>query len=98
MRARLILDAKTMLTDGRIIQRTVWQLPHPTADRPHGLKFRLYGGKGGQTIVRYDNETGKCAHRHVGPEEVESTYEFVSLRQLLQDFIADVEDLSGEVQ
>ena len=98
MRARLILDAKTVLTDGRIIQRTVWQLPQPTADRPHGLKFRLYCGKGGQTIVRYDNETGKCAHRHVGPEEVESTCEFVSLRQLLQDFIADVEDLSGEVQ
>jgi hypothetical protein len=98
MRARLILDAKTVLADGRIIQRTVWQLPHPTADRPHGFKFRLYCGKDGQTIVRYDNETGKPAHRHVGPEEVESAYEFISLRQLLQDFLADVESLSGEVE
>ena len=98
MRARLILDAKTVLADGRIIRRTVWQLPHPTADRPHGLKFRLYCGKDGQTIVRYDNETGKGAHRHVGPEEGESTYEFISLRRLLQDFLADVEDLSGEIE
>ena len=98
MRARRILDARTVLTDGRIIQRTVWQLPRPTADRPHGLKFRLYCGKGGQTIVRYDNESGKGAHRHVGPEEVESTYEFISLTQLLQDFFADVEELSGVVQ
>ena len=98
MRARLILDAKTLLADGRILQRTVWQLPHPTADRPHGLKFRLYCGKDGQTIVRYDNESGKGAHRHVGPNEVESTYEFISMRKLLHDFLADVEDLSGEVE
>jgi len=48
--------------------------------------------------VRYDNETGKGAHRHVGPEEAESTYEFISLEQLLQDFFVDVEELSGEVQ
>jgi hypothetical protein len=55
-------------------------------------------GKSGKTIVRYDNETGKGDHRHVGPEEVESVYVFVSLVQLLADFDADIEKLSGEIK
>ena len=41
MRAGLILDSKTVLSDGRIVHRRVWQLPNSTADRPHGLKYNL---------------------------------------------------------
>ena len=38
----------------------LWQLPKPTKDRPHGLKYRLYYGLAdGTCVVRYDNETGK---------------------------------------
>ena len=62
------------------------------------MKYRLYCGKSGKTIVRYDNETGKGDHRHVGPEEVESVYVFVSLVQLLIDFDTDIEKLSGEIK
>ncbi|MDP2852217.1 MAG: DUF6516 family protein [Gallionella sp.] len=98
MKARLILDTKTILTDGRIIQRKIWKLPQTTESRPHALKYRLYCGKSGKTIVRYDNETGKGDHRHAGPEEVESVYVFVSLVQLLIDFDADIEKLSGEAK
>lgn len=98
MKARLILDTKTVLTDGRIIQRKVWKLLQPTEGKPHTLKYRLYCGKHGKTIVRYDNETGKGDHRHVGQEEVESAYDFVSLVQLLIDFDADIEQLSGEIE
>jgi hypothetical protein len=46
-----------------------WVLPAPTADRPHGLKYRLYCGSGGRCVVRYDNETGKGDHRHYGRRE-----------------------------
>lgn len=98
MKARPILDTKTVLADGRIIQRKVWKLPQPNEGRPHALKYRLYCGKRGVTIVRYDNETGKGDHRHVGPEEVESVYVFVSLVQLLIDFDTDIEQLSGEIK
>ncbi|MDP2823238.1 MAG: DUF6516 family protein [Sulfuritalea sp.] len=97
MKARLILDTKTLLSDGRIIQRTVWKLPQATPNRPYGLKFRLYCGTAGETIVRYDNETGKNAHRHVGPGETESDYIFVSLVKLLDDFDKDIVRLSGEI-
>ena len=98
MKARLILDTKTILADGRIIQRKVWKLPQTTGGRPHALKYRLYCGKNGKTIVRYDNETGKGDHRHIGPEEVESAYVLVSLVQLLIDFDMDIEKLSGEIK
>ncbi|MGH8524670.1 MAG: toxin-antitoxin system TumE family protein, partial [Gammaproteobacteria bacterium] len=30
------------------------------------LKYRLYCGRGGRCLVRYDNETGKGDHRHYG--------------------------------
>ncbi len=97
-RATLILDSKTVLSDGRVLQRKVWQLPQVEPGRPHGLKYRLYCGLGGRTIVRYDNEVGKGDHRHLGPEEVESNYNFKSLAQLLKDFALDVEQLSGEIK
>jgi hypothetical protein len=98
MSAKLILDTKTVLADGRIIQRRVWKLPRTTLERPYGLKFSLYCGKDGQTIVRYDNETGKGAHRHEGPQEIESPYAFVSLVQLLTDFDLAITQLSGELE
>jgi hypothetical protein len=96
MKALLILDSKTVLADARVVQRKIWQLPEPTSACPHGIKYRLYCGKHGKTIVRYDNETGKGDHRHVGPDEIESAYQFVSLVQLLADFARDIEQLSGE--
>ena len=97
-KATLILDTKMVLSDGRIVQRTIWQLPAVNPERPHGLKYRLYCGKNGQTIVRYDNETGKGDHRHVGPHEEEQSYAFTSLAQLLADFASDIESLSGEIR
>lgn len=97
-KATLILDTKTVLQDGRILQRKIWQLPKVEAERSHGFKYRLYCGQKGQTIVRYDNETGKGDHRHVGLQELETVYVFTSLVQLLKDFAQDVERLSGEIK
>ena len=97
-RATLILDSKTVLQDGRIVQRTIWRLPGHEAERPHGFKYRLYCGRNGETIVRYDNEAGKGDHRHVGAREVESDYGFTTLVQLLQDFAQYIERLSGEIK
>ena len=76
-----------------LMEMVVWQLPETTADRPHGIEYRLYLGREGKTLVRYDNEAGKGDHRHVGPDEAEEPYAFTSVERLLEDFLAECESL-----
>ncbi|WP_281977955.1 toxin-antitoxin system TumE family protein [Pseudorhizobium flavum] len=87
--ARLILDRKLLLDDGRIIQIRVWRLPEVDAERPHGLKYSLFFGRAGERIIGYDNEKGKGDHRHYRSRE--EPYRFSSLEQLIRDFENDVE-------
>lgn len=87
-KAKLVLSYKAR--QGKLlIEMVLWQLPKATADRPHGIKYRLYLGREGRTLVRYDNETGKGDHRHVGPDEAEQPYGFTSVGQLIADFRAE---------
>lgn len=76
-----------------LVQMVLWQIPRPTKDRPHGLKYRLYLGRAGRTLVRYDNETGKGDHRHTGAGEVQVPYEFRSVEKLLNDFRVECQQL-----
>lgn len=94
MNATLIYAKKDRYLSGLVIEAVIWQLPAPTTDRPHGLKYRLYCGRHGECIVRYDNEAGKDDHVHYGATE--HPYHFSSLTQLVQDFYADIERLTGE--
>jgi hypothetical protein len=90
VRAQLLLSYKAR--QGQLaMEMVLWQLPEKSADRPHGLKYRLYLGRGGKTLVRYDNETGKGDHRHVGADETEEAYAFVSVERLLEDFLSECE-------
>ena len=68
----------------------LWQLPEKTAEKPHGMKYRLYYGLAdGTCIVRYDNETGKGDHRHIrGREEA---YQFKDVETLVANFLEDIE-------
>jgi hypothetical protein len=89
-RAILLYRDKVIESDGCVQEIVVWQLPKATKERPHGFKYRMfYGLPDGSNVVRYDNETGKGDHRHIG--ETELAYSFKSLAQLLLDFRADVE-------
>ena len=89
-RAQLLLSYKAR--QGELtIEMVLWQLPETSPDRPHGLKYRLYLGQGGKTLVRYDNEAGKGDHRHVGADETEEMYAFVSIERLLEDFLSECE-------
>lgn len=72
-----------------LLQMVLWQLPEPSPDRPHGLKYWRYLGRNGETLVRYDNETGKGDHRHVGRDEKEEPYQFTTLEALMADFRAE---------
>lgn len=70
----------------------LWQLPGPSPGRRHGIKYRLYFGRSGACLVRYDNETGKGDHRHYGTQQ--EPYRFISVDRLLADFLADVRRLA----
>jgi hypothetical protein len=91
-RAIKILDRRLRHGD-LMAQIVIWQLAGTTADRPHGLKYRLWCGRAGLTVVRYDNETGKGDHRH--DPSGEQPYVFISAERLHEDFAADVERLTG---
>lgn len=39
--------------------------------------------------MRYDNESGKGDHKHIGNKE--APYEFVSVEKLMQDFLNDID-------
>jgi len=66
----------------------IWQLPEPTEDRPHGLKYRLVYVRDGERVVGYDNETGKGDHKHLDKREL--PYRFENVEKLIDDFYADV--------
>ncbi len=91
MKTKRLYEKHETRPDGVRLDMVIWQLPTPTPDRPHGLKYRLYAGRDGKTMVRYDNEAGKGDHKHVGEAEVEVAYRFVSIGKLVSDFIADSE-------
>lgn len=91
MKASLIYHKTDTIADGIKLEMVIWQLPAPTADRPHGIKYRLWAGRDGVTLVRYANETGKGDHKHEG--EIEQPYVWRGLAALVADFIVDVEAL-----
>jgi len=93
MKARLLQKSKEEFAGGVIVETAVWELAEATLDRPHRLKYRLYCGRNGECIVRYDNETGKGDHRHYGTRE--EAYYYTSFARLVEDFLADVERLTG---
>lgn len=94
MKAQRIFYDKAILPDGSLVEMTIWKLPNTSPERRHGLKYSLFFGRGGKRIVGYDNERGKGDHKHLG--EAETAYRFVSVEQLVADFLADVERANGE--
>lgn len=88
MKVRLLFHRKTRYDDGAIREMTIWRLPEPDEERPHGLKYSLYYGKHGKRLVGYDNERGKGDHRHDG--DTEYPYRFTTAAQLVADFEAEI--------
>jgi hypothetical protein len=94
MKAVLIEYQKFVLEDGATIEVKVWQLPRPTPEQPHGLKYSLFFGRPGERIVGYDYETGKGDHRHYRGKE--RPYRFTTFEVLLADFWRDVNKETGD--
>ncbi len=94
MEAVLLYRDKYVYRDGAIREMVIWRLAEPDSEHPHGLKYRLFYGYPGKCLVRYDNERGKGDHRHY--HEQEEVYNWVSVKQLVADFRADIENLRGK--
>ena len=74
----------------------VWELSKPLSASKHNYKYRLYFGRAGQCLVRYDNEQGKGDHVHY--PECEIPYQFISLAKLVADFEGDIQNVLRGVQ
>jgi hypothetical protein len=92
MKAEILLRERRVLESG-FIEVIVWKLPQPLIGSTHGFKYRLAYVVDGECVLRYDNEAGKGDHTHVGSREM--PYAFVSVDQLLDDFLADVAAWKG---
>jgi len=94
MKAKLVYREKFIYEDGAVREMVLWQLPRKSAEKPFALKYRLfYGLSDGTCIIRYDNETGKGDHRHLG--EKEEAYLFKGVEALVADFLEDIERVRG---
>lgn len=92
IRAELLMRERRVL-EGGFIEVIVWSLPQSLSGSTHRLKYRLAYVVASQCVLRYDNEAGKGDHRHVGTKKM--PYVFVSVDQLLDDFLADVAKWKG---
>jgi hypothetical protein len=89
MPAELITRFKNITPDdGAILELVVWKVPAPVPPTEHGYKYRAVYAVNGVRVVGFDNERGKGDHCHLDGTEV--PYTFVSVEQLVEDFIAAV--------
>ena len=94
MKATLITSFKDVAPNGDLMELVVWRVPNPVPPCGHCFKYRLVYVVNGTRVIGYDNERGKGDHRHVTGEENE--YTFTSVDQLIEDFIAEVEQWKCE--
>ena len=94
MQARLITRFKDVTPEGGVIEWVVWHVPEPVAPSTHGFKYRAVYAIGGVRVVGFDNERGKGDHFHI--RGTERSYNFSSIEQLIEDFIAAVDAARGE--
>ena len=95
MKAALLHHEKHRYNDGAILEMKLWKVPSSVPGSTHSFKYRLFYGHNGVRIITYDNERGKGDHRHICGTE--TPYIFVSIRQLLSDFLADVNAMRGRL-
>ena len=96
-RATPLLREKIIDEEGNIVELVIWKIP-VTQQNPTGIRYRFaFIRRGeGQPAVRYDNQHPKGHHRHLeGPEE---PYSFTGVDRLLEDFLADVRQVVGDIR
>ncbi len=90
MQARLLLKERRVLGENRFADLTVWHVPTPVPGSAHDLKYRLAFVVDEICVLRFDNESGKGDHKHVGASQM--PYVFTTFEKLVADFWQEVED------
>ena len=88
MRARLLLDRRTIVTPSAFVEMVIWKVPQPLAGGTHHYKYRLALVAENVCVLRYDSEAGKGDHIHRG--KLESRCRYRDVDRLVADFLADV--------
>ena len=88
--ARLIKDNRKQLSDDEFIEMKISEVP-TSALFPQGIKYSLSYVKGGNCILRYDNEMTKGHHMHFLDKE--KKIEFTDVDALIEKFEAHIERL-----
>lgn len=94
MKAAELLRTRVALSEDAFAELVLWRVPKPVPGSAHTFKYRLAYVVDGTCVVRYDNETGKGDHRHIGARE--RPYAFNTPEKLLADFRADIERWNRE--
>jgi Family of unknown function (DUF6516) len=89
MKATLITRFKDVTPEGGVIELVVWRVPQPVPPSGHEFKYRAAYVVEGVRLVGFDNERGKGDHCHICGTE--RPYNFISVSQLVEDFIAAVD-------
>ncbi|HEY0412156.1 MAG TPA: DUF6516 family protein [Allosphingosinicella sp.] len=90
MKAALLLRSRYALDETAFAEVVIWRVPAPVRGSPHEYKYSLALVVDGVCQVRYDNESGKGAHRHVGGTE--TSCRFTTPARLLADFRRDIDE------
>lgn len=94
VKATELYRQRLVLSESRFAELVLWRLPRPVAGSRHSFKYRLAYVVDGECVLRYDNESGKGDHRHVGDSE--SRYRFTTPERLIADFQRDIERWNHE--
>jgi hypothetical protein len=89
MKATLLLDERHIIAVNAFVELVVWRVGKPIRGSRHDLKYRLALVVDGRCVLRYDNESGKGDHRHIGKREY--PYTFSTPERLLEEFWSEVE-------
>ena len=76
-----------------MIEFVVWRVPAPVPPSEHGFKYRAAYTVDGVRVIGFDNERGKGDHCHI--RGAERRYVFTAVEQLIEDFIAAVDEARG---
>ena len=94
MKARELIRRRVVQSETRFADIVVWHVPQPVPGCVHAFKYRLAYVVDGQCVLRYDNESGKGDHWHVGDRE--ARYVFSDPRQLMADFFDEISRWNDE--
>jgi Family of unknown function (DUF6516) len=90
MKAQILLNQRQPIAENAFVEMVVWHVPSPISGIIHSFKYRLALVVNGCCVLRYDNETGKGDHKHMGEHEI--PYDFTTPQTLLNDFWNDVDN------